>query len=524
MRRRNPLVLAAVAALALVTALASAPRVGRAQATDFIPFQPLEPGPGAGFTTFAAPYVRPLHAGVTLHPILTVGDTLVADEPDVAPYVFYPLPAGIGARQAGSGLVEVYVTHDLGWEDGVGGARVSRLLLDERSAGVVAADYVLDGHEDFRRLGAASFASTRDGFLAPTVLINEESIQGPRRGVAAAIDVRNGTLTTLPWLGRLPHGATVVVPVSSGRVAAFGTTVADVGASHLWLYLAASDSDFLAGRGRLYVFRADPPDFGPNTRLASMASKAHPLSGRFVPVDPPLEYPVSNQPSALEGRAQAAGCLNFARLAGVAPDDERSDSFYFVDMGDANWSDPMSGRPVTGNGRLYRAALDPMDPTVVTDVEVVLDGDQSDDLFRPSDIATHASTVMIQEDPGVRGIHPSRILRYDTQSRLLEPLAACAERDPQGRLIPEGTGGAWASTGVFDASEFFGEDSWLIAVQARSTQSRAFRGTAGGGQLLLLRGPDAPSNAPVKKDGRKGDRAKKGGARKDGSGVDDSGD
>ncbi|HEX7077636.1 MAG TPA: hypothetical protein VF363_04390 [Candidatus Eisenbacteria bacterium] len=496
----------AAAALFLLAAASPAP----AQ-IDFIPFPPLEAGPGSGFSTLASPYVRTLLPGVTIHPILTVGDTLLAADPDEAPYVFYPLPDGIGARQAGKGLVEVTVTHDLEWEDGLGGARVSRLLLDQRSAGVVAADYVLDGHEEFRGLGAASLAGTREGFLAPTLLINEESTDGPRRGVVAAIDLRNGTLTTLPGLGRLPHRATAIVPISSGRVAAIATMGTDVGATQLFLYLADSDSDFLAGRGQLYVFRADRPDFGENTRVASMASKARPLRGRFVPVALPSELPLSNQPAALEGRAQSVGCLNFSRLEDAAPDGERIDAFYVADAGDANWADPVTGRPVTANGRLYHVSLDPVDPTVVTQLEVVLDGDESDDLYRPRDIATRDNVVMIQEDPGRRGIRPSRILRYDTQTRRLTALIACAERDSRGRLLPEGTGGAWSTTGIVDVSDWFGDDTWLFAVRATTLRTAPFRDLGGGGQLLLLRGPNAAPPRPAKR-------------ARDGSKKDDSGD
>ncbi|MGE5175777.1 MAG: alkaline phosphatase PhoX [Hyphomicrobiales bacterium] len=497
-------------AATVVAALAAfAAPAARAQTIDFIPFHPLEPGPGAGFTTFAPPYVRPLRPDVTVHPILTVGDTLLSADPDIPPYVFFPVPDGIGVRQVGNGLVEVCVTHELGWEEGLGGSRVSRLLLDQRSAGVVAADYILDGHEDFRRLCAASLAGTRQGFLSPTFLVNEESIQGPRRGEAAAIDLRNGTLTTLPWLGHYQHEQTVIVPISSGRVAAIGTEDGIPGQSNLYLYLADTDSDFLAGRGQLYVFRADAPPFQPSTRLSSMVSKARPITGRFISIDSPEDVPDAQLAFAFENVSQSVGCLNFVRLEDAAPDDERSDSFYFVDTGDMNVIDPISGQPVTGNGRLYRMTLDPMDPTTVTSLEVVLDGDQGDDLFRPDNIATHENTIMIQEDPGIRGIHPARILRYDTQTRRLDPLAVCAERDQQGRLLPEGTGGLWESSGIVDVSEFFGDDTWMIDVQAHTLRSSPFRGTAGGGQLLLLQGPNAKRPSPPRRSGGKAAKSSK---------------
>jgi hypothetical protein len=40
------------------------------------------------------------------------------------------------------------------------------------------------------------------------------------------------------------------------------------------------------------------------------------------------------------------------------------------------------------------------------------------------------------------------------------------------------TSGDWEFSGIFDVSDFFGEGSWLMTVQAHSLQE--------GGQLLLL--------------------------------------
>jgi hypothetical protein len=71
-------------------------------------------------------------------------------------------------------------------------------------------------------------------------------------------------------------------------------------------------------------------------------------------------------------------------------------------------------------------------------------------------------------------------------------MAECAEQDPRGRFLPKGVGGEWESTGIVDASEVFGPDTWLIAVQAHNLPVPAFRGRRGGGQLLLLRGPGFP--------------------------------
>ncbi|HEU4765455.1 MAG TPA: hypothetical protein VFT93_07360 [Candidatus Eisenbacteria bacterium] len=450
----------------------------------------LEAGPGSGYLTPHSAYLRPLREDVTVRAILTVGDTLTSTRVEDSSYVFYPQPDGLAARLAGNGLVEVYMTHDLDWTVGAGSARVSRLLLNQRTGGVLNADYLLDGNEGYVALAATTLVGPREGFLGPTLLINESSTDGPRHGAVAAVDVRAGTITELPQFGRFRHAATIIIAHSSGALLALETEEGTPGLSQLWMYAANNASDLVLGRGRLYVLRADRPEFGYDTRYASMALRNRPISGRFVPCDDPQEFAIARQPDALEQRAQDAGCLNFVRLAGIQADPDRSDAFYFTDLGAPSPADPSTGRPVTQNGRLYRAELDPIDPTRVTRLEVVLDGDESDDIFRPDNIAAGRDAILIQEDPRARGLHAARILRYDTLTRRLDPIAACAERDIQGRLLPPGTGGQWESTGITEAGSLFGEGAWLVAVQAPTDWSTPFRGS-GGGQLLLMRAPEA---------------------------------
>ncbi|HET7903218.1 MAG TPA: alkaline phosphatase PhoX [Candidatus Eisenbacteria bacterium] len=479
MIRRAAASLLALAALGAAT-LAPEPAAAALRPT-------LRPWPGPGFRTPDHPYVRPLRDDVTFHPLMTVGDTLVPPDVDEEGFVFYPLPDGIGLQLVDEGLAEIYVAHEIAWDDGLGGGRVSRLLVDPRSERILAADWIVDGIEQFDRLCGASLAGARQGFLSPRLLINEESILGPNRGIVAAVDPRSGTVTGLPWLGRFEHERTVVLPAVSGQLVTLLTEDGPAGQSQLYMYLANGDNEILEGRGRLYVLRADAPAGRENTQLASMARKVRPLTGRFVPVRGVTVDGDASHPSAIELAAQGARALNFVRLEGVTPDTRNANAFFIADTGQENVIDPVSGQPVTGGGRIYRIELDAFDPTVVKEIRVLLDADEGDDLYRPDNIAADDRGLLIQEDPGRRGLHPARILRYDFRSLRLEPIAECVERDPQGRVIPEGTGGAWETTGITDASEVFGPGSWLIAVQAHTMRETFFRGRAGGGQLLLMR-------------------------------------
>ena len=451
----------------------------------------LLPWPGPGFRTEQGSWMRPLDPRVTFSPLLTVGDSILGPFEEAETFRFFPMPAGIAVQNLGRGVAEIYVAHQTTWEDNIGSGRVSRLLLDERTRRVLAADWIVVGEtplETFEGLGSVYLADTHEGFLTPHLFVNEASVQGPNRGIVAAVNTRNGIVVPLPWLGRFRHDMTLLLPLSNGRLVAIATEDGDPGRSQLYMYLAASDTDFLTGRGELFVLRADPPSDRLDTQSAAMVRKTKPpLTGRFVPVRGFSVAGDAMAPSAVELSAQAAHALNFVRLGDVALDPRNPGAFFIADIGDENIMDPVSGRPVTGNGRIYRIELDPFDPTLVREIRVLLDGDEADDIYRPHDLETDMQSLMIQEDPSRRGIRPSRLLRYELNTRRLDVLAECAERDPQGRMIPEGTGGSWRTAGIVDASEAFGPGTWLVAVQARNDRSSVFDGHGGGGQLLLMR-------------------------------------
>jgi hypothetical protein len=485
----DPLRAAGAALLgALVLLGAPAPRV-RAQATPpaetLILHLPLRAGPGAGYRSDAPGMLRPIDADTRVQPIFTAGDTL-AGSGDAAPFPFIGFGSAVAAIPRGDGTADVYVAHDLAYSTGFGGAVATRLLLDLGNGGVLAADYALDGTEWYSELTFSVAAGPDQGFLTPVVFLGEGSVTGPRRGVVAAVNPRDGTIRDLPWLGRFAHRALAFVPVSSGGVAAVLTERGDPGASHVYLYLAASGSDFLSGRGQLYVLRAEPdPGLGRALTPAGFL-KGRDVRGRFVPIT----ARDAADPSALAGAAQATLSLSFVQAGGVAPDRERNDAFYFTDGGDNSLFDVTTGRALTGSGRLYHVALDPFDPTVVTALSVVLDGDAGDDLYRPDDLASDDASLMIQENPRAdRGLHVARVLRYDPRQRRLTPLAVCAERDRLGRELPAGVGGAWETHGIVSAEDLFGPDTWLLTVEARTLEAPVFGYRGQSGQLLLLRGP-----------------------------------
>jgi hypothetical protein len=444
-------------------------------------------GPGSGFLTLAAPMVRPLRPDVRLTPLLTAGDTLFSNDPGEIPFVFPGRATGLGVRDRGDGTAEVYVAHDDAWLDGVEGAMVSRLVLDLRNSGVLAADCVLRPDRGYMGFAHAAMLDSKVGFLRPELVLNERTNR-LRLPLISGMDALSGTMQDLPWLGSMRHKSAISLPATGGKTILVMTGgSAALSADQLYLYIANSDTDVLAGRGQLFVFRADPGAVPLGSRNAAHLHRDTPIAGAFVPVDDAS----ARSPASLDSRVQGLNCLNFVRLEGLAVDRERLGSFYFTDR--LGHGQEGMVQTTAGAGRLYHVTLDAFDPTQVSELTVVLDASEGDDMFRPSGIDTDDQCVMIQEYPGARGIHASRILRYDLRSRRLEPVAECAERDTRGRADPSGVGGEWETSGITNVSDLFGEDAWLLTVQAHTVEIRQDRRRTGeGGQILLLRGPRNP--------------------------------
>jgi hypothetical protein len=100
-------------------------------------------------------------------------------------------------------------------------------------------------------------------------------------------------------------------------------------------------------------------------------------------------------------------------------------------------------------------------------------------MHQPDNIDTSANSLMVQEDSGQAP--NSRIWRYDFATEEWTVVASVREA-------------AWESSGIVDASEAFGEGSWLVTVQAHDVfvDSETVGGITfkrEGGQLLLLRLP-----------------------------------
>ena len=122
----------------------------------------------------------------------------------------------------------------------------------------------------------------------------------------------------------------------------------------------------------------------------------------------------------------------------------------------------------------------------------------------PDNLDTSRDYLMINEDgtASSRPVMASRnrdgsIWRFDIDKNGVDVSSRLriAELNPPGRRIspaePAPVGpGIWETSGIIDASEFYGDDTWLFDVQAHSPTPAPKPNTVEDGQLLILVGPD----------------------------------
>ncbi|MFL5542544.1 MAG: alkaline phosphatase PhoX, partial [Longimicrobiaceae bacterium] len=328
--------------------------------------------------------------GAEVTPILTVGDTL----PDG--FVWAPVPDGLGGYLDGGRLV-LFSNHELSalgvaGADGVARfryARVSRLVLDPRSATVLGGSYAADSTAQYRSLCSATFAGAREGLPGGWFLTGEEAADGRQLAVSRA-----GQVVELPWIGRFAHENLVAIPGFPGRVVLAGLDDRR-GRSELYLYVAASEADVLAGRGALFVFTAT------GASNAGELGVMQGVDGRFVEIPGAASLTAAE----LQAAADARGAFRFVRLEDGdydrAPGADGLPALYFVDTGAADV--PGTAAPWDLFGSIYRMEFSRSDPTVARMTLMARSAGPASGWASPDNVATSARSLMVQEDPA----HPA---------------------------------------------------------------------------------------------------------------------
>jgi len=326
MRRRS---IVACAALALVIA---------ASGTAAAPAGDKDPG----FKTKKPSMLTPVMEGVTVTPLLTVGDVLASG------YRFEAIPDGISLRTRGNGRVDVFVNHETSkvpfpynaasptaanGENDFDNAQVSRLILKQRSAGVLNGSFVIPSSLGYQRFCSNYLATATEGFDRKILFTNEESpdyvyrredswppVMGSpdeeEAGLVVALEVATGKQRPIYGMGRHNHENSVPIPGFGKPVVLSGddtftsgplTGVFPAGAvpaqSQLYSYIAPSTDALLADTGDLWAFVSDTP--GVKNYYDVLPNSGTVVTGHFIKV--PKDIATGKNPDGSELKAADKG-------------------------------------------------------------------------------------------------------------------------------------------------------------------------------------------------------------------------
>ena len=480
----------------------------------------------------ADPYLTSAPAQLVLDPSAPVGSSVrpIVSSGERLPggFLFEGIPDGIGAIDGEApGTVEVFVNHEQSHVPfppnlaDVEDSSVSRLTLDTSTGAVLEASTAIGPAKGYMRFCSATMAGAAEGLDRDLFLTGEETNDivavppgapyGPdpaiapdrQGGFAVALDPATGRSRPIPGMGRFNHENAMVVPGGWGEVAVLsGDDTFSAPSSQLYLYLASSTGALWNDRGRLWAFQVTHTDEGPvdpadpfnGANDYGDISSGERWQGRFIPVprDIALGDTAVAPQTALEDWSNEHNVFQFIRVEDTAYDPDAPRTVFIADTGSSSAvPDPATGRLTGGgsgtfrNGRIFKMTFARSDPRRVTGFRVLLDADAGKPagftpMHQPDNMGVSSSSLMVQEDSSQAP--PSRVWRYDLASKAWSVVASVKDQ-------------SWESSGIVDASAWFGAGAWLLDVQAHDVFVDTMPGPPGvtlkreAGQLLLVRIP-----------------------------------
>jgi hypothetical protein len=296
----------------------------------------------SGFKTSQPSMLTPVMPGTTVTPLLTVGDRLSSG------YRFESIPDGISVRPRGRGRVDLYVNHETSkvpfpyntaaptaanGENDFDNAQVSRLILNQHSAGVLHGSFAIPSSSGYQRFCSNYLATAKEGFARKILFTNEESpdyvyrqlaswppVMGSpaeqEAGVVVALDVKTRNHKPIYGMGRHNHENDVAIPGYGKPVVFSGddtftsgplTGVFPAGAvpsqSQLYSYIAPSTNELLADKGDLWAFVSDTP--GVKNYYDVLPNSGQVVTGHFINV--PKDIATGRNPDGSELKAADKG-------------------------------------------------------------------------------------------------------------------------------------------------------------------------------------------------------------------------
>ena len=302
-------------------------------------------GNKSGFRTTQHSMLDPVMPGVGVTPLMTVGDTLSSG------FRFEAIPDGISLRTRGKGRVDLFVNHETGkvpfpfvranpnetnGENDFDNSQVSRLRLNQHSAGVLGGSFAIDSSSGYQRFCSNYLATSKEGFNREILFTNEESpdyvfrqedswpppIGDPAEreaGLVVALDVKSREHHPIQGMGRHNHENTVPIPGYGKPVVLSGddtftsgpltgvTSTPDVPAqSQLYSYIAPSTKGLLADEGDMWAFVSDTP--GVKDYYDVLPGAGPPVTGHFIKV--PRNIATGLNPDGSELQSEDVGYPN----------------------------------------------------------------------------------------------------------------------------------------------------------------------------------------------------------------------
>ena len=383
----------------------------------------------------------------------------------------------------------------------------------------------------------------RTGTAWPAPLYADTSREA---GAVVAYDIENRSYQTIWGMGRHNHENSVAIPGYDDIFVLSGddTFVSNPAQSQLYAYKAKNTRDVLRDRGDLYAFVSDTAGYDDYYDFAVGSTVE--ISGHFeqVPKDvatgrnpdgtdmvssdkgypaPPADGTWQRAPDGtgldgpqwvLEhwGDIQPKPVFQFVRIEDIAYDRHDSNIVYFADSGRGATS--AGGNAFTStNGRIWKLVLDEDDPTKAK-LSILIEGDDNPvkalgEIHQPDNVETTKTGLFVTEDPGSSQQFPfgstdpnattARMWLYnfaDASMSVITKVNQSADEGPTDvdAATSRGNLGAWESSGIVDASKWFGRGAYLMDVQAGTLiVEEEKRGNLTyqreGGQLVLLRAP-----------------------------------
>jgi hypothetical protein len=393
-------------------------------------------------------------------------------------------------------------------------------------------------------------------------------------GLVVALDVRTGKHRPIYGMGRHNHENNVAIPGYGHPVVFSGDDTFTSGPltdplnpsaklapaqSQLYSYIAPGTDELLADEGDLWAFVSDTP--GVRNYYDVAPGSGTEVTGHFIKV--PKDIATGRNPDGSELKAADKGyplpptdgswqldlrfattppgpgidgpqwvleywsdlnnVFQFVRVEDIAYDKRpgMGNVVYVVDSGRGRTAaQSLDTNFRSTNGRVWKMVLDKDDPTKVTSLTVLVEGDDNPvktptEIHQPDNLESTPSGLVVTEDPGssqqfpVGSTDPAATtarLWYVPFSGTPEVVAKVDQSADGGPTDVDGRApgnlGAWESSGIVDASAAFGPGAFLIDVQAHTLWVEKAPGDDNngdgqpdftykreGGQLALIRIP-----------------------------------